>query len=113
MRTENLWTRRSTRAWSTPSCTWRRRGRTYNSVCVSVLVFRRQRGCCIIRPSSRSSGIFDTLLSLGFGTRRPLLLRFMVFQMPTLGVVSIGIDFGYLSVLGSLLVSWSSRKSQV
>jgi hypothetical protein len=35
--------------------------------------------------------VFDILLSLGFGTRCPLLLRFMVFWMPTLrGDVSIG-----------------------
>jgi hypothetical protein len=37
------------------------------------------------------SGIFDTLLCLVFGTRRPLPFRFLVFQMPTLrGVESIG-----------------------
>jgi hypothetical protein len=53
--------------------------------------FRRRRGLHIGKPSSGSSGIFDTLLSLVFDTRRPLLFRFLVFRMLILrGVESIG-----------------------
>jgi hypothetical protein len=60
------------------------------SVCLA-LVFRHHRGLHIGRTSSGSSGIFNTLLSLVFGTRRPLPFRFLVFRMPTLqGVESIG-----------------------
>jgi hypothetical protein len=60
-------------------------------LCVCALVFRRRWGLHISRPSSGSSGIFDTLLRSVFGTRRPLLFRFLVFRMPTLrGVESIG-----------------------
>jgi hypothetical protein len=59
-------------------------------LCVCALVFKRHRGLHIGRPSSGSSGIFDTLLSLFFGTQRPLLFRFLVFRMPILrGVESI------------------------
>jgi hypothetical protein len=44
----------------------------------------------------------DTLLSSVFGTRRPLLFRFLVFRMPTLrGVESIG---NRLRVLASFWV---------
>jgi hypothetical protein len=47
--------------------------------------------CARFQASSGSSGIFDTLLSLVFGTRRPLLFCFLVFRMPILrGVESIG-----------------------
>jgi hypothetical protein len=60
-------------------------------LCVSALVFRRRRGLHIGRPSSGSSGIFDTLLSSVCGTRYPFPFRFLVFRMPTLrGVESIG-----------------------
>jgi hypothetical protein len=91
MRTKSLWTRRSTRAWSAPSYTWRWRGRTSNFLYVFALVFRSRWGLHINRPSSRSSGIFDTLLSSVFGTRRPLPFRFLFFRMPTLrGDESIG-----------------------
>jgi hypothetical protein len=60
-------------------------------VCAYALAFKCRRGHRIGRPSSGPSGIFHKLLSLGFGTRRPLLSRFLVFRMPILwGVVSIG-----------------------
>jgi hypothetical protein len=50
-----------------------------------------RRGLHIGRPSSGSSGIFDTLLSSVFGTWRLLPFLFLVFRMPTLrGVESIG-----------------------
>jgi hypothetical protein len=65
-RTESPWTRRSTGAWSAPSCTWRWWGRTSSFMCVCTLVFRRRQGLHIGKPSSGSSGIFDTLLSLVF-----------------------------------------------
>jgi hypothetical protein len=88
---ESPWTRRSTRAWSAPSCTWWRRRRTSSFLCVCALIFRHCRGLHIDRPSSGSSGIFDTLLSSVFGIRRPLPFRFLIFWMPTLrGVESIG-----------------------
>jgi hypothetical protein len=88
---ESLWTRRSTKAWSAPSCTWRRRGRTSSFLCVYALVFRRRRRLHIGRPSSGSLGIFYTLLSSVFGIWRPLPFRFLVFRMPTLrGIKSIG-----------------------
>jgi hypothetical protein len=101
-RTESPWTRRSTGAWSTPSCTWRRWGRTSSFLCVYALVFNRRWELHISRPSSGSSGNFDTLLSSVFGTRRPLPFYFLVFRMPTLrGVESIG---NRLRVLASLWV---------
>jgi hypothetical protein len=34
MRTKSPWTRRSTGAWSAPSCTWRQRGRTSIFLCL-------------------------------------------------------------------------------
>jgi hypothetical protein len=103
-RTESPWTKRSTGAWSAPSCTWRQWGRTSGFLCVCALVFRCRRGLHIGRPSSGSSGIFDTLLSSVFGTRRPLLFRFLVYRMPTLrGVESIG---NRLRVLASF---WDPR----
>jgi hypothetical protein len=88
---ESSLTRRSTGACSAPSCTWRWWGWTSIFLCVCALIFRRCRGLHIGRSSSRSSGIFDTLLSLVFGTRRPLLFLFLAFRMPILwGVKSIG-----------------------
>jgi hypothetical protein len=105
-----LWTRRSTGAWSAPSCTWRRRGRTSSFLCVYAFVFRRRRGLHIGRPSRGSSGIFDTLLSLVFGTRLSLPFRFLVFQMPTLRGVDRKLTLGTCQFLGSSLVSWSSHK---
>jgi hypothetical protein len=91
MRTESSWTRSSTGAWSAPTCTWRWRGRTSSFLCVCVLIFRCRRGLHIGRPSSGSSGIFDTLPSSVFSSRRLLPFRFLVFRMPTLwGVESIG-----------------------
>jgi hypothetical protein len=64
---------------------------TSSYLCVYALIFICRRGLHIGRPSSRSLGIFDTLLSLVFGTRCPLPFRFLVFRMPTLrGVESIG-----------------------
>jgi hypothetical protein len=69
-----------------------------------MLVFRCRRGLHISRLSSGSSGIFDTLLSLVFGIRRPLAFRFIVFKMPTLrGVELIG---NQLRVLASF---WDPR----
>jgi hypothetical protein len=60
------------------------------SVCL-FSCFQACRGLHIGRPSRGFSGIFDTLLSLVFGTRRPLHFRFLFFRMPTLrGVKSIG-----------------------
>jgi hypothetical protein len=60
------------------------------SVCLCAR-FRRRRGVHIGRPSSGSSGIFDTLLSSVFGARRPLPFHFLVFRMSILrGVESIG-----------------------
>jgi hypothetical protein len=103
MRTKSPWTR-STGAWSSPSCTWRRRGWTSSFLCVCALFFRHHRGLHISRPSSRSSGIFDTLQSSVFGTRRPLPFRFLVFRMPTLrSVESIG---NWLRVLANF---WGLR----
>jgi hypothetical protein len=103
-RTESPWTRRSTGAWSAPSCTWRRRGRTSSFLCVCALIFRRHWGLHIDRPSSGSSGIFNILVSLVFGTQRPPLFLFLVFRMPILrGVESIGsrlrglVSFGFLT----------------
>jgi hypothetical protein len=101
---ESPWTRRSTGAWSAPSCTWRWWGRTSSFLCVCALVFKRRRGLHIGRPSSGSSGIFNTLLSSVFGTRRPLLFCFLVFRMPILwGVKSIR---NWLRVLASF---WDFR----
>jgi hypothetical protein len=54
------------------------------SVCV---IFMRGRGLHIGRPSSGSSGIFDILLSLFFGTRHPLPFRFL-FRCRLCGVSS-------------------------
>jgi hypothetical protein len=63
---------------------------------------RHHRGLHIGRPSSRSSGIFDTLLSLVFGSRRPHPFCFLVFWMLTLqGVESIG---NQLRILASFWV---------
>jgi hypothetical protein len=85
------WTRKSTRAWLAPSCTWRRRGQTFSFLCVCALIFRRRQGLHIGRPSSGYSGIFDTLMSLVFGTRRPLPFCFLIFWMLILrGVELIG-----------------------
>jgi hypothetical protein len=77
-------TKRSTEAWSAPYCTWRRRGWTSSFLCLCALIFRRRGGLHIGRPSSGSSGIFDTLLSLVIGKRRSLPFRFFVFRMPIL-----------------------------
>jgi hypothetical protein len=56
-----------------------------------VLIFRCHQGIHINSPSNESSGIFDTLLSLVVGTRRPLPFLFFVFWLPTSrGVESIG-----------------------
>jgi hypothetical protein len=54
---ESSWIRRSTRAWSAPSCTWWRRGRTFSFRCVCALVFKCRRGLHIGKPSSGSSSI--------------------------------------------------------
>jgi hypothetical protein len=60
------------------------------SVCLCARFWRR-RGLHIGRTSNGSSGIFDTLLTSVFGTRRPLPFCFLVFRMSTLRVVeSIG-----------------------
>jgi hypothetical protein len=73
-------------------------------LCVCALVFRRHRGLHIDKPSSRSFGIFNTLLSLVFGTRRPPLFLFLVFRMSILrGVESIG------SRLRGLVSFWVPR----
>jgi hypothetical protein len=73
-------------------------------LCVCALIFRRHRGLHIDRLSSGSSGIFDTLLSLVFGTRRPPLFLFLVFRMLILwGVESIG------SRLRGLVSFWVPR----
>jgi hypothetical protein len=67
------------------------------------------------RPSSGSSGIFDTLLSLVFGTRRPLIFRFLVFRMSILrgvesiesrlrGLVSFWVPHLFLGLLANSLV---------
>jgi hypothetical protein len=101
MRTESPGTRRSTEAWSALSCTWRQWGRTFSSLCACVLIFRHHHGLHIGRTLSGCSGIFDILLSLVFGTRRPVLFRFLFFRMQTSGMCQF---------LGSSLVSWSSRK---
>jgi hypothetical protein len=80
-----------------------------------VLVFTHLQGLHIGRPSSGSSGIFDTLLSLVFGTRRPLLFHFLVFRMPILrgvesigsqlrGLVSFGVPRLFLGPLANILV---------
>jgi hypothetical protein len=58
------------------------------SVCLCI-VFRHRRGLHIGRLSSGSLGIFDTLLSLVFGTRRPLPFRFLVFGCRLCGVSSL------------------------
>jgi hypothetical protein len=68
-RMEIPWTRSSTEALSAPSYTWRRRVRTNNSLSSYAHIFRRHWGRRINKLSSRSSGIFDTLLRLGFSTR--------------------------------------------
>jgi hypothetical protein len=73
-----------------------------------VLVFRRHRGLHIGRLSSGSSCIFDTLLSSVFGTRHPLLFRFLGFRMPTLlGVESIEVNFGDVPVFFACLLVFS------
>jgi hypothetical protein len=87
-RTESPCTRRSTRAWSAPSCTWQRRGQTSSFLCVCAFVFKCRRGVHISRPSSGSSGIIDTPLSLVFGTWRPFPFRFLVFGCRLCGVSS-------------------------
>jgi hypothetical protein len=67
-----------------------RRGWTSNFLCVCALVFRCCQGLHIGRPSSGSSGIFDTLLDSVFGTRLPLPFCFLVFRILTMrGVESI------------------------
>jgi hypothetical protein len=74
--------------------------RTSNFLCVCALIFMRR--LHISMPSSGLQISFDTLLSMVFGTRRPLLFRFLVSHMPTSrGVESIR---NRLRVLASLWV---------
>jgi hypothetical protein len=84
MRKVNMWTRRSTRAWSGHSSTWRWRGRTSSFLYVCALVFKRLQGLHISKRSSAYSGTCVTLPTSTFGTPRLLLWRFMVFQTPIL-----------------------------
>jgi hypothetical protein len=88
MRKVNTWTRRSTRAWSGHSSTWRRRGRTSSSRYVCALIFKRLQGHRIGKWSSAYSGTSVTLPTSAFGTPCPLLWRFMVFQTRILPGVS-------------------------
>jgi hypothetical protein len=87
----NTWTRRSTRAWSGHSSTWRRRGRTSSSQYVCALVFKLLRGLRIGMRWSAFSGTCVTLPTWAFVTLHPLLWLVMVFQMRILpGVGWIG-----------------------
>jgi hypothetical protein len=101
----NTWTRRSTGAWSGHSSTWRRRGRTYSSWCVCALIFKRLRGLRIGKQWSEFSGTCVTLPTSAFGTPRPLLWCFMVFQTRILsGVGWIGSPL--LGLASFLVLLW-------
>jgi hypothetical protein len=76
----NMWTRRSTEAWSGHSSTWQRLVWTSSSRYVCALVFKHLRGLRIGKQWSEFSGTCVTLPTSSFGTLRPLLWRFMVFQ---------------------------------
>jgi hypothetical protein len=80
MRKVNTWTRRSTKAWSGHSSTWRRQGQTYSSQYVCALIFKRLQGLRIGKRWSEFLGTCVTLPTSAFGTPRLLLRRFMVFQ---------------------------------
>jgi hypothetical protein len=114
MRKVNTWTKRSTRAWSGHSSTWRRRGQTSNSQYVCALVFKRLQGHHISRRSSAFSSACVTLPTSAFGTLCPLLWLFMVFQTriltgvgwmgsPLLGLIS---SWNLLWCLGLPTNSW-------
>jgi hypothetical protein len=87
----NMWTRRTSGAWSGHSSTWRRRGQTSSSRYVCALVFKHLQGLRIVKRWSEFSGTCVTLPTSAFGTPRPLLWRFMVFRTRILpGVGCIG-----------------------
>jgi hypothetical protein len=53
-----------------------------------ALIFKRHQALHMGRSSSGSSSIIDTLLSLVFGTQRPLPFRSLVFQCRLCGVLT-------------------------
>jgi hypothetical protein len=114
MRKVNTWTRRSIRAWSGHSSTWRRRDRTSSSRYVYALIFKHLQGLRIGKWSSAFSGICVTLPTSAFGTSRLLLWLFMVFQTRILlgvgwiGSLLLGLDSSWdlLWCLGLPANSW-------
>jgi hypothetical protein len=101
----NMWTRKTTVAWSGHSSTWWRRGRTSSSRYVCPLVFKRLQGLCIGKRSSAFLVICDILPTSAFGTLRLLLWLFMVFETWILpGVGWIGSPL--LGLVSSWVLPW-------
>jgi hypothetical protein len=89
-----------------PSCTSRRYGQTFSSLCVYLHAFMLPHALHIKQPFSGFSGISNTHSNLGFA----ILILHCLILLAFLMLIDQKSTCGTCHFLGSTLVCWSTRK---